>query len=85
MERLEIKDLHLSAYLRAEGTPLHSIERRKGHVVFVFQANEKTRKLITKYIRDEASTNVRVYKNALRDLRSLAFGDIPLPKSGDKE
>lgn len=81
MDKIEIKDLYLSAYLKSEGIPLISFEPRDRHTVFIFQNDKKIGELINDYIRDQASINIKIFRNSLRDLKSLASGDIPMPKS----
>jgi len=80
MNKIEIKDLYLSAYLKSVGIPLISFETRNRHTIFVFQNDEKIGELINDYIRDEANINIKLFRNSLRDLKSLASGDIPNPK-----
>jgi hypothetical protein len=85
MDKIEIKDLYLSAYLKSEGIPLISFKSRNGHTVFIFQNDEKIGELINDYIKDQASINIKIFRNSLRDLKSLASGDIPIPKSEEEK
>ena len=82
MNGIEIKDLYLSAYLKSEGIPLESFRRLGSHTIFTFQENEKIVELINNYITDRARINVKVFRNSLRDLKSLASGDIPVLRRG---
>lgn len=81
MNKIEIKDLYLASYLLAAGIPLESFEKRDRHSVFIFQNNEKVGELVNQYIKDEANVNIRLFRNSLRDLKSLVSGDIPIPQN----
>lgn len=80
MEKIEIKDLYLAAFLKSNGIHLDSFEPHNRHTVFIFQNNEKAGELIDQYIKDNAKINIKIFRNSLRDLKSLASGDIPIPQ-----
>ena len=61
MEKIEIKDLYLAAYLKSEGIPLDSFEYRDRHTVFIFQDDNRVGELINNYIRDLAKINIKTF------------------------
>ncbi len=81
MDSIEIKDIYLAAYLKSEGITLESFEKRDQYTVFIFRNNDKVGKLIDQYIRDEAKINIKLFRNNLKDLKSIACGDIPVPRN----
>jgi len=85
MKIIEIKDLYLAAFLKCSGIPLESFEFRNNHTVFIFRSDDRVGEFINQYIRDQASINIKAFRNCLRDLKSLASGDIPIPKNRQRE
>ncbi|NQT80262.1 MAG: hypothetical protein HQ555_07735 [Candidatus Aminicenantes bacterium] len=83
-DKIFCKDLYLSAYLKSSGISLESVAKQGKHSIFYFKESEKARKLISRYIQDKATINVKLFRNSLRDLKSLVCGDIPILKD-DKE
>jgi len=81
MEKIEIKDLYLAAYLKCKNVPLESFKLHQRYAIFEFQNSEDVGELIQQYIKDQASVNIKAFRNCLRDLKSLASGDIPTPKA----
>jgi len=85
MNKIACKDLYLSAFLKSKDIPLEAVERKGNHSIFYFQESKKTRDLINLYIKDQANINVKIFRNALKDLKSLASGDIPILKDDKKK
>ena len=84
MEKIKIRDLYLSAYLKSEGIPFEGVERRRGHCVFIFSPSNTIDELMQAYFKDKVTINIQNFRACLRDLKSLASGDIPMQHNGDK-
>lgn len=81
MNKVGCKDLYLSAYIKSKGIPIEHVARKGKHFIFYFKESDTIRNLIDEYVKDTASINVKAFRNALRDLKSLASGDIPIPET----
>lgn len=73
-----LRDLYLAGFLKAKGIPLVGAERQGGSVVFNFEPSDTADDLISQFIEDRATINVKAYKHALKDLKSIISGDMPL-------
>jgi hypothetical protein len=73
-----LRDLYLAGFLKAKEIPLVGAERRGGSVVFSFEPSDVAEDLIRQFIDDRATVSVKAYKHALKDLKSLISGDMPL-------
>ena len=73
-----LRDLYLAGFLKARGIALVGAERQGGSVVFSFESSDAAEDLIRQFLEDRATVNVKAYKYALKDLKSLISGDMPL-------
>ena len=84
MNKIRVKDIYLSAFLKCRGVPFDGIERKRNFSFFLFIPNEETDELMQAYFKGKVHINIQNFRACLRDLKSLASGDIPMPHNGDK-
>jgi hypothetical protein len=77
-EGIPLKDLYLAGFLMAKGIPMINAIRGNGGFVFYFQSGEEADDLIRQFIEDRATVNAKAYKHALKDLKSIISGDLPI-------
>ena len=85
MEKIKLRDLYLASYLKSEGIPFEGVEHRRGYCIFIFSPSNKIDELMQRYFRGKVTINIQTFRACLRDLKSLAAGDISLAHDGDKK
>ena len=59
MEKIRLRDLYLSAYLKSEGIPFEGMERRRGYSIFIFSPSSKIDELMQAYFKGKVHINIQ--------------------------
>jgi hypothetical protein len=66
-------DIHLGAYLYAQGQELLGLEREGRRAVFLFSDSKRCKELTLDFFNGRATCDVREYVRALQELKSTIF------------
>jgi len=72
METYMTSDLYLSAFLKAKGFKLINTKRDGKKVIFIFEDKKDRNELIRKFF-DNGLVNVRDFRSAIQDLKTIVF------------
>ena len=73
LNNYRVKDLYLAAYIYSEGQELRDVERMGKVCWFIFSDTNKCEKLSDLYWKNQATSKIKSYTDAIRTLKDLIY------------